>query len=123
MNEDIFTKYDEKTGEILFTFTGSDADAKLNMPCIKGNYSKDEYIIINGIAVQRDAQDIKKIQTEEAWYQLRKERNALLGATDFTQLSDSPVDKKAWEEYRKALRDLPENTTDPFDPVWPIPPS
>jgi hypothetical protein len=34
-------------------------------------------------------------------------RDKLLAASDYTQLGDSPVDAKAWAEYRKELRDLP----------------
>jgi len=30
--------------------------------------------------------------------------------------------KQAWLDYRQALRDLPGNTTDPENPVWPTPP-
>lgn len=53
---------------------------------------------------------------------LRNKRNVLLSASDWTQVSDAPVDKAAWAEYRQTLRDLPENTTDPENPVWPTPP-
>lgn len=28
-----------------------------------------------------------------------------------------------WKDYRQALRDLPQNTVDPYNPVWPTPPS
>ena len=28
-----------------------------------------------------------------------------------------------WKTYRQALRDLPSNTTDPFNPTWPTKPS
>ena len=41
---------------------------------------------------------------------LRKQRNALLAESDWTQTADNPLssDKKAeWETYRQALRDLP----------------
>lgn len=39
-------------------------------------------------------------------------RNAELSKTDWTQLSDTPVDKVAWAEYRQALRDLPSSNED-----------
>lgn len=58
-----------------------------------------------------------------AWEQLRLERNALLTASDWTVLSDTPTSTAAWKTYRQALRDLPANTTDPFNPVWPTPPA
>lgn len=60
---------------------------------------------------------------EEGWIHLRSERNALLASTDWTQVADAPVDSKTWAEYRQALRDLPANTDDPNNPVWPTPPS
>jgi hypothetical protein len=37
---------------------------------------------------------------------IRAQRNALLAASDWTQLADSPVDKSAWAVYRQALRDI-----------------
>ena len=60
---------------------------------------------------------------ESAWALLRAERSAKLSATDWTVLGDSPTPTAAWKTYRQALRDLPANTTDPFNPVWPTPPS
>jgi hypothetical protein len=41
------------------------------------------------------------------WNQIRVWRDEQLRLTDWTQLTDSPVDKLAWAEYRQALRDLP----------------
>lgn len=41
------------------------------------------------------------------WNQIRIWRDEQLRLTDWTQLSDAPVDKLAWAEYRQALRDLP----------------
>ncbi|MGE5553289.1 MAG: tail fiber assembly protein [Betaproteobacteria bacterium] len=64
--------------------------------------------------------------TEQAWAALRAERNARLAACDWTQLPDVPltVDQKAaWAQYRQKLRDLPADTTDPCNPVWPEPPA
>lgn len=58
-----------------------------------------------------------------AWENLRIERNARLTASDWTVLGDSPTPTAAWKAYRQALRDLPSNTTDPSNPVWPTPPS
>ena len=59
----------------------------------------------------------------EAWDRLRIERNDLLSASDWTVLSDTPTSTAAWKAYRQQLRDLPANTTDPFNPVWPTPPT
>jgi hypothetical protein len=62
-------------------------------------------------------------ETERQWERLRSERNRLLSESDWTVLSDSPTSTAAWKTYRQALRDLPANTTDPTNPVWPTPPS
>ena len=62
-------------------------------------------------------------QLQQAWNDLRYERNRLLAESDWTVLSDSPTSTAAWKAYRQALRDLPANTTDPFGLVWPTPPS
>ena len=59
----------------------------------------------------------------EAWEYLRSDRNRLLSGSDWTQVADAPVDKAAWAAYRQELRDLPANTTDPLNPVWPVPPT
>ena len=53
--------------------------------------------------------------------QLRRERNARLAETDYLALSDSTLTDEM-RTYRQALRDLPANTTDPANPVWPVKP-
>ena len=58
-----------------------------------------------------------------AWASIRSIRDTLLSGSDWTQVVDAPVDQAAWATYRQALRDLPQNTTDPFEPVWPVKPS
>jgi hypothetical protein len=56
------------------------------------------------------------------WKRLRSQRNLLLTQTDFRVLPDAPWLTDEWASYRQALRDLPENTTDPREAVWPEPP-
>ncbi|MEK9986124.1 MAG: phage tail assembly chaperone [Opitutae bacterium] len=53
---------------------------------------------------------------------LRADRNQLLAETDYLALSDSTLTDEM-RTYRQALRDLPANTTDPSNPVWPIKPT
>ena len=56
------------------------------------------------------------------WTAVRAERDALLKATDWTQLPDVPPSTRAlWTDYRQALRDVPEQA-DPFSIVWPVAP-
>lgn len=57
------------------------------------------------------------------WKRFRKSRKTLLNQSDWTQVPDAPVDSAAWAVYRQQLRDLPANTTDPRNVVWPEPPS
>ena len=52
---------------------------------------------------------------------LRRERNRLLTETDYLALSDQTLTAEM-AAYRQALRDLPANTTDPANPVWPVKP-
>ena len=65
-----------------------------------------------------DAQPLKDLRTK---------RNTLLAKTDRYALPDWPHETLAkqteWIEYRQALRDLPDNTEDPANPVWPTVPS
>jgi len=61
-------------------------------------------------------------RVDKAWTELREQRNLLLSKTDWTQVPDAPVDKQAWATYRQELRDLPDNTQDPREVVWPTPP-
>lgn len=38
---------------------------------------------------------------------MRLQRNALLVASDWAMIPDTPTDKTAWATYRQALRDFP----------------
>jgi hypothetical protein len=49
----------------------------------------------------------------------RSERNGRLGASDWTQLIDSPADPAVWAVYRQALRDLPSVYSRVSEVVWP----
>ena len=53
--------------------------------------------------------------------QLRAKRNQLLTETDYLALSDQTMTAEM-QAYRQALRDLPANTVDPANPVWPTKP-
>lgn len=66
--------------------------------------------------------------TPYAWNDLRSQRNKLLDESDAFVLPDrwasyTPEKQSGWASYRQALRDLPANTTDPFNPVWPVKPT
>jgi hypothetical protein len=63
-----------------------------------------------------------ELPTEWIWERLLNRRNQLLVDSDVNVTSDTPGDVDAWRDYRQALRDLPANTTDPREAVWPTPP-
>ena len=69
---------------------------------------------------------ISEIEAVEPMRLLRKERNRLLEECDwvtwrsYSQGIPVPIE---WATYQQALRDLPSNTTDPSNPVWPTKPS
>lgn len=54
---------------------------------------------------------------------LRHWRDTELKSTDWTQVTDSPVDQKAWATYRQTLRDLPSSNSNPRSIEIPAPPS
>ena len=53
---------------------------------------------------------------------IRMKRNRLLAETDYLALADCTLTDEM-RAYRQALRDLPANTEDPTNPVWPTKPS
>ena len=66
---------------------------------------------------------LQELIDAQPWEELREERNKRIAQTDYLFTSDYPHTteevKQAWLDYRQALRDLPANTTDPENPVWP----
>jgi len=60
------------------------------------------------------------------WDQLRTRRDQLLSDCDWVITMHKELGTNipaAWKNYRQALRDLPANTEDPANPVWPTKPS
>ena len=62
-----------------------------------------------------------EVAAEQALVSLRTTRNGLLAETDYLALSDMTMSSDM-ALYRQALRDLPANTSDPANPVWPTKP-
>jgi hypothetical protein len=72
-----------------------------------------------------DAEHAEHLEREaaipgEAMARLRAERDALLAASDWTQMPDAPLDgeaRAAYATYRQKLRDFPNRPgLDPLDP-------
>lgn len=64
---------------------------------------------------------IAEVRVSEAWRELREERDRLIAETDWWASSDRTMTAEQ-TAYRQALRDLPANTVDPANPVWPTKP-
>ena len=67
------------------------------------------------------AAEAARLEAEQPWKELRQERNRLIAETDYLALSDNTMSDEM-KAYRQALRDLPANTIDPANPVWPVRP-
>lgn len=68
---------------------------------------------------------LQELIDAQPWKELRQERNKRLAACDWVTLkaysTATPVPDE-WKVYMQALRDLPSNTEDPTNPVWPMRP-
>jgi len=92
---------------------------------VKGVASEDGTVTLQADPVKVQA------KLDQAWTQLRAERNRRLAATDWVALADAHLsqDKKdAWFAYRQELRDLPDLVTltspqDLDDVPWPLDPT
>jgi hypothetical protein len=72
-----------------------------------------------------DAFDVSAEQNTWQWYVVRTDRDKLLYGCDWTQGNDTPLDTSevtAWATYREALRNIPQDQSDPFEITWPTPP-
>jgi len=86
-------------------------------------YDLNQLEVIGGV-IQVKSQDTQDAEaTTKLMDELRSQRDSLLKSSDWTQVSDAPVDQAAWATYRQQLRDLPASTTDPSNVVWPERPS
>lgn len=64
--------------------------------------------------------------SHQDWGQVRAIRDELLSKSDWTQMSDSPLDSKKkveWKVYRQKLRNITTDFSNPCEVVWPIKPS
>ena len=75
--------------------------------------------VINGTPVTQIVDDTPAPDLETP---VRQERNALLAASDWTQVADAPVDQAAWATYRQELRDITSQDTFPSEVTWPVAP-
>ena len=73
---------------------------------------------------------VRDVLPVEQMAALRRQRDQLLAETDWVTLKAIDLSNdglgiqlpQVWMDYRQALRDLPANTVDPANPVWPTKP-
>lgn len=121
------TIYNKSTGEILRSFSGSEELIKLNVKdnesYVEGGYTKDNEKVVEGVITLISDEEIESRALAVAWQSFKTSRNLMLQSCDWTQVPDAPADKDAWASYRQALRDLPDNTLDVRNVIWPTPPN
>jgi len=105
-----FTIHNE-AGDALNTFVGLAS----NNPFPVGS-------TYEGVVVHSVSSVVDDTPTDEEIYAARQERNALLVASDWTQVADAPVDRAAWAAYRQELRDVTSQETFPSEVTWPVAP-
>jgi len=62
---------------------------------------------------------------DAAWFEVRSIRDKLIAATDWRAVragETGEILSESWCEYRQALRDITKQS-DPFNVIWPSPPS
>ena len=122
----IYTIYSKSSGKVLRVLSGPPEFLQLNLENDEGFVEGEvpqTHIVVNGIPVPRPESELLAEELESAALNLRQRRDALLHASDWTQVPDAPVDSALWAIYRQELRDLPKNTVDPRSPTWPTPPA
>ena len=86
--------------------------------------------IVNGQEVSLTAEEIAVFEQESQdaldkkplkdLARLRRERDQLLAQSDWRDLPSYPgSNQEAWRTYRQQLRDLPADTEDASNPIWP----
>lgn len=70
----------------------------------------------------KTAEQLEAERVEQKANQVRRERDRLLTASDWTQVADAPVVSLEWQPYRQALRDVPQQSGFPDSVDWPTPP-
>jgi len=100
-----------------------------NDPELQYVYQLTEPILKDGIVYTIELKNRTQQELlDNKWIEIRKLRNDLLSQSDKYLLIDlwesfSENSKNEIKMYRKNLRDLPQNFSDPFNISWPIKPS
>lgn len=72
-----------------------------------------------------DAMIWEEMTEQQKWNQIKYQRDLYLQQCDWTQLPDAVFtieEKAAWQDYRQALRDIPQTFNSPDEVVYPVMP-
>ena len=75
----------------------------------------------DGNKIVKDDDALTAHQTAEKWKRIRNDRNRRLAETDHLALSDQTL-TAGMKTYRKKLRDVPKDNSDPDNITWPSKP-
>lgn len=102
-----------------------DAECNIITQIIKLTWNFDGTIVTGTHVIENKFQSDIEATITLLMHLLREERNKKLLLSDWTQLPVNPLtaeQKVLWETYRQELRDLPDNTIDIDNVIWPTPP-
>lgn len=123
------TRYAEqpKTAEIVQAGDRKAVFVRRNITQVEEEWECDEYVStvadtpFLALTPALEQAVIDKATEYEA-RKVRARRNALLDASDKSMMPDrgmSSDEVEAWQDYRRALRDIPNQAGFPFDVAWP----
>lgn len=125
----MFTIYNSFTGEIKRHSQFNETN--FGEGALKGHFNKETHYVKRGEAVELPPKLANEPHFDyliERWVDVVgldfrnviERRNKLLSDSDWTQLSDVPLETKAkWLDYRQALRDISSQPDYPNKIVWP----
>ena len=127
---------EDENGVKTYDFSGEDyeiveTDAPLSYQDDEGNtisfnqsghiHDGHYHLTWDGSAITPDDTALTECQTAEKWKRVRADRNRRLAETDYLALSDQTL-TAGMETYRKKLRDVPKDNSDPSNIAWPSKP-
>ena len=124
-----FARVDPETLEVILKYNtnGGAKWAEDDLECtIPFDVLADQAVLVDDVVTLQADPTKVQAKIQQAWRDLRSQRNARLAASDWTQLQDTHLSaekKSAWADYRQALRDLPDEVTDPTQVDWPLDPT
>jgi hypothetical protein len=121
-----YAKYDDE-GNFVGLTSSSRPITKSRWSLFRTDLSQDELKtsrLLDGELVfsEKFANPEQVLDRENTILLMKEKRNAMLAASDWTQVADAPVDREAWAVYRQALRDVPKQAGFPESIIWPTPP-